>query len=143
MKQLILLPLFAVLAMACGALSQPTATLERSDPGPDECQDAVHVVVWGDLNGDGVQDEDEPPLPDVLIMLVPRGDAGVEKIQQTTTETGDIYFPTRELSDCVAEGYDAVFARQVEGYEFPNDPVFNLDNFKPDIDIVEFGLVRE
>ncbi|MDJ0757032.1 MAG: hypothetical protein QNJ45_26105 [Ardenticatenaceae bacterium] len=121
----------------------PTPTPIRTDPGPDECQNRVLVIVWGDLNGDGIQDPDEPPLADVLLRMTPQDDLEAEGIQLTTGENGRANFPTRELEDCRPAGYQLLFLRQVPGYAFPADPVIDLDDFDPINDAVYFGLQVE
>ena len=131
-----------MLTAACSAVpNSPTPTPPLMDPGPDECQDRVLVVVWGDRNGDGVQDPDEPLLQDVLLQIKQIGSAADEGLQMSTSENGRVSFPTRELEGCSPEGYQVLFLRQVAGYEFPEDPVVDLEGFSPDTDAVEFGLV--
>lgn len=114
-----------------------------SDPGPDECQDAIHVLVWADLNGDGLRGSDEPPLPDVLVMVSSLEDPAASNLQLTTGQNGEVHFPARELTDCTPAGYQVVFPRQVPGYQFPAAPVVDLTDFDPDTDTVEFGLIPE
>ncbi|TFH33377.1 MAG: hypothetical protein E4G99_11510 [Anaerolineales bacterium] len=133
-KSCLILIIFLLLS-AC----QPMTT----DPGPDECQDAIGVVVWADLNANGERDPEEPPISDVLLMLAPRDDPASGNIQLTTGQNGQAHFPARELTDCSPAGYAAVFPRQVAGYQFPANPVIALDDFNPDLDKVEFGLVPE
>jgi hypothetical protein len=126
--------------VACSSFSG-TPTPVIADPGPDECQDRVLVVVWGDLNRDGVQDPDEPPLADVLLMMVQKDDPSGERYQLSTNADGRAHFPTRELENCRPLGYQVLFVRQVAGYEFPPEPVVDLATFDPDEDIVRFGLL--
>ena len=137
MKKNLLILIVSFLLSAC----QPALVI--SDPGPQECQDAIKVVVWADLNGNGVRDPDDPPLSGVLVMLAPQDDPASGNIQLTTGQNGEAYFPARELSDCSPVGYNALFPRQVTGYQFPADPVVDLDDYDPDFDKVEFGLVPE
>ena len=131
-----------VLTAACNANpGLPTPTPLLMDPGPEECQDAVRVVVWGDLNRDGIKDPDEPPLAEVLLQIAKPGDPPADGLQMSTSAAGDVYFPTRELDDCRPASYQVLFLRQVPGYEFPEDPVADLEGFKPDLDAVMFGLI--
>ena len=128
------------LVVACSSLSE-TSTPERADPGQAECQDRILVVVWGDLDRDGIQDPGEPPLADVLLMMAQEDDPPGEGIQLSTGADGKAYFPTRELENCSPIGYKVLFLRQVAGYEFPSDPVADLDDHDPHEDIVRFGLL--
>lgn len=141
MKQLILILIIILLLSACGPANTTPELL--ADPGSDKCQDAIRVFVWADRNGDGVHDPGEFPLSDVLVMLAPQGDPTSENIQLTTGENGEIHFPARELTDCSPVGYQAVFLKQVAGYQFSTNPLVGLDDFNPDFDTVEFGLVPE
>lgn len=139
---LISIVVMAWLLVACTLLTgTPTPTPVIADPGLPECQDRVLVVVWGDLNMDGVQDPDEPPLADVLLMIVPKDDPTGDGLQLSTQENGKAHFPTRELENCRTFGYQVLFLRQVADYKFPTLPLVNLDDFDPDKDVVNFGLL--
>ena len=130
------------LVVACRSstgISTPTPEIDHDEPS--ECGSRVLVVVWGDLNGDGVQDLDEPSLADVLLMIASKDDPTGNGIQLSTNEEGKAHFPTRELENCRTSGYRVLFLRQVAGYEFPTQPLVNLDDFDPNDDIVRFGLL--
>ncbi len=134
--------LFAAIGFAAACSSRPgnaIPTQERLDPGPEECQDRVLVVVWGDLDGDGIQDPDEPTQADVLLAIAPHGDPE-NRAQRSTGENGSVSFPTRELENCRPFGYQVIFLRQVAGYKFPLEPVVDLAGFDPIKDVVRFGL---
>jgi len=128
------------LLAGCQTLSI-SPTLEISDPGPAECQHAVIVEVWGDLNADGIKDAGEPLLPDVLVVLALKSDPGAGSLQMKTGDNGRAYFPTRELVDCRVADYHVLFAKSVTGYEFPENPLIPLTDFTPQRDIIQFGLV--
>ena len=144
MRNLLIILTLPVLwiAAGCSAITEnpPPVIL---DPGPEACMDRVLVVVWGDLNQDGVQDHDEPPLADVLLRVAPKDNPADEGIQLATSQDGRANFPTRELKDCSTLGYQLLFLRQVPGYEFPAQPLADLDGFDPNTDSVLFGLLPE
>ncbi|MCB8950037.1 MAG: hypothetical protein H6653_18680 [Ardenticatenaceae bacterium] len=127
------------LAVACTTAAEPTPI--RTDPGPAECEQRVLVIVWGDLNEDGVPDPDEPTLENVQVMVTTQGNPTENGIQLETNEEGRANFPTLELENCQTAGYQALFLRQVAGYEFPAQPVVDLDDFDPLRDTVYFGLL--
>ena len=131
--------IFASALFLSGCLAQEETPI--ADQGPEECMDAVKVVVWSDTNGDGVQDADEAPIDGALVMLVPRDDPTSGGLEGTTPSSGIVHFPTREMQDCNPHHYQAIFPVQFAGHEFPSDPVIDLDNFNPDSDSVEFGLL--
>jgi hypothetical protein len=139
MWQVLSLVALASLAIACSSIAEPTPILV--DPGPAECDQRVLVVVWGDLNEDGVQDPDEPPLENVQLMITTQEDPTDNGMQLVTNENGRANFPTRELENCLTDGYQVLFLRQVAGYAFPAQPVVNLANFDPLNDAVHFGLL--
>ncbi|MAT96039.1 MAG: hypothetical protein CL608_02655 [Anaerolineaceae bacterium] len=141
------LPALALAALiwlmtACGPVAETvTPTPIQADPGPAECDQRVLVEVWGDLNGDGVPDPDEPMLADVLLMITKQENPTEEGIQLSTGDNGRANFPTRELENCLTTGHQLLFLRQVAGYEFPAQPVVNLDDFDPLNDAIHFGLL--
>ena len=137
--QLLILFVPVWLVMACTSPAEPTPV--RTDPGPAECDQRVLVVVWSDLNGDGVQDPSEPTLENVLLRITAKDDPAGDGIQLSTGENGRAHFPTRELENCQTTGYQMLFLRQVAGYEFPAQPVVDLDDFDPLNDAVHFGLL--
>ncbi len=112
-----------------------------SDQGPDHCANAVKVVVWSDINADGLHDENEPPINGARIMLVLREGRSSAGLEGTTLSNGVVHFPTRELQDCNPHLYEAIFTVQFAGHEFPSDPVADLEVFDPIHDTVEFGIV--
>lgn len=127
---------------ACLPGIESTPTPMTTDPGPDECFQRVLVTVWGDTNADGIQDDNEPPLENVLLMIAPLN-SPEDGIQLSTAANGNAHFPTRELADCDPSGYQVLFLRQVSGYAFPEDPVVDLAEFDPLRDRVPFGLIPE
>ena len=133
------LTVLVLLAVACTTAAEPTPI--RTDPGPAECEQRVLVIVWGDLNEDGVPNPDEPTLENVQVMVTTRENPTENGIQLETNEEGRANFPTRELENCQTAGYQALFLRQVAGYEFPAQPVVDLDDFDPLRDTVYFGLL--
>lgn len=135
----------ALIGCASGSL-QETETpeeQERTDPGPETCQQAVRVDVWADLDGDGQPGPDEPPLEGVLVIVAPQDNPAEGNFQQKTNADGRAYFAGFEFPDCSPDGYSALFARQVSGYAFPDDPVYPLDGFDMLEDVVGFGLLPE
>lgn len=110
------------------------------DDGP--CFDAVKVDVWADLNGDGVWDEGEPPLEDVLIIAALTGQPE-NNVQAETGASGSAYLPFFEMEDCDPLRYDILFPRQVAGYAFPDDPLVSIDEIMPGQTYAAFGLVPE
>ena len=134
--------LIAMVGLVVACRSFPgTPTPVIVDPGQAECQDRVLVIVWGDRNRNGLQDSDELPLANVLLMMAQKDDPSSEGIQFSTGTDGKAHFPTRELDDCRTLGYQVLFLRQVAGYEFPSDPVVDLNDFNPNEEIVRFGLL--
>ena len=96
----------AWILVACTSSTETsTPTPEIADQGPQECSNRVLVVVWGDLNGDGIQSPDEPSLADVLLMIAPKGDPTSDGIRLSTNKDGKAHFPTRELENCRTSGY--------------------------------------
>lgn len=141
-KQQLFILLAVVWLTACGSFTA-TPTPEPLHTDPVECEYAVEVFVWGDLNGDGLKTPNEPPLEGVELMIAKSETPTEENIQLTTQENGKAYFPTRELENCLTAGYDLLFLRQVTSYQFPAQPVINLDDFAPLNDTVEFALLPE
>jgi len=69
LKGLCLLSLVACLMQCgCSPAATPTMQLEMLTP-ISECFPYYHVLVWNDLNGDGVQDPGEGPLAGVPVSL--------------------------------------------------------------------------
>ena len=137
----------AVILSACSPQEESlTADSDTEEPviadqGPDECMHAVKVVVWSDINADGIRDLDETLLEGARVMLVPRDEPTSGGLDGTTLPNGNIYFPTREMQDCNPHLYQAIFPVQFAGHEFPLDPVVDLEGFDPITDTVEFGLI--
>ena len=74
-------------------------------------------------------------------MIAPKDDPTSDGNRLSTNEDGKAHFPTRELENCRTSGYQVLFLRQVAGYEFPTQPVVDLDDFVPTDDIIRFGLL--
>ena len=127
---------------ACGSFTA-TPTPEPLHPDPVECEHAVEVFVWGDLNGDGLKTPNEPPLEGVALMIAKRETPTDDNLQLETQQNGRAHFPTRELESCQTTGYDLLFLQEVARYQFPTQPVVNLDNFDPLNDAVHYGLLPE
>ncbi len=88
-RELLLIFTLAVVSIIAGCSSstgKPTPVI--LDPGLEACTDRVLVIVWGDLNQDGVQDPDEPPLAEVLLSLAPKDDPKNNGIQLATNQDG-------------------------------------------------------
>lgn len=134
--------LLVVGLVACGA-EPATPTPQPLHPGPVECERAIEVFVWGDLNGDGLKTPNEPPLAGVLLLIAQRDAPTEENIQLETQQNGRAYFPTFELEDCQTAGYDLLFVREVARYQFPAEPVVNLDDYQPLNNTIEFPLLQK
>lgn len=74
---------------------------------------AIGDYVWIDHNQDGLQDEDETPVPDVLVVLQSRADSESEweyAAYTTTDENGRYEFTGLESSEYLTKEYRVVFA---------------------------------
>lgn len=92
------------------------------------CGASLGNFVWHDLNGDGVQDVDEPGLEDVTVTLY-RADNDVELATTTTDSTGLYRF-----DDLVPGDYYVIFSDLPTGYYFTRQNAGGDDTLDSDAD---------
>ena len=112
-KMLVSLGLVVVL-MGCTAnpLTTPTPDLVLAD-----CFVYFYLSAWVDVDGDGVWDEEEVPLPGIEFSISGKYATSLVEGRQTSDENGEASIDTWSPGACLDDAGLTVHAEPPEGYE--------------------------
>ena len=112
----------------------------------------AHVIAFQDLNGNGIQDENEPPLPSVMTAigysdegynenLFINTSPGIDNSAMLTDQDGQAkLFMFMPGCACYCSNGMAVMADAPSGYRATTPLIFNLTN--DENEIYKFGFIK-
>src|SRR5574341_1947387 len=130
-----------VLTLALLAACQQPPTVEPTPTPYDPCAPTIRVLVWEDLDGNGVRDTGEPPLPGINVYVVDNTDPGGNTVGGRTSADGLAEIAVTLTDECVlTERF--VYAELPQGFTRTTDNVVALADFDPQTAVVEVGMSR-